>query len=116
MVTHQSFWKPTPQPYRTIHHTAYYVALGPGICVMLELLVLKKKVVYVGSIIEKYHYSPMLIASDPLDWYFDDKEGGTVPDVKGKHDGLCYNVAVMKDASYLTKIMVMAFSLSFLMR
>jgi hypothetical protein len=90
---------------KTIHHTACYVVLDSGFCVLLALHALKKKGVYAGALIKKRCYWPSLVAGDAIDGHFDDKEVGAVAAVEGNHDGICYNIWAMKDAGYVTKIM-----------
>eukprot|EP00804_Cyclotella_cryptica_P018793 CCRYP_021187-RA/>CCRYP_021187-RA protein AED:0.33 eAED:0.33 QI:0/0/0/1/0/0/2/0/393 len=76
-----------------------------GFCVLLALLSLKKKGVYGGALIKKRRYWPSMVAGDAIDKHFDDKEVGSVAAVEGTHDGVRYNIWVMKDAGYVTKIM-----------
>ena len=90
---------------KTIQHTARYVVLDSGFCVLLALLALKKKGVYAGALIKKRHYWPSLVAGNAIDGHFDNKEVGAFAAVEGNHDGICYNIWAMKDASYVTKIM-----------
>ena len=90
---------------KTIHHTARYVVLDSGFCVLMALLALKKKGVYGGEVIKKQHFWSSLVARDAMDCHFEDKEVGAVAAVEGNHAGVCYIIWSMKDAGYITKIM-----------
>jgi hypothetical protein len=90
---------------RSIHHTAKYVVLDSGFCVLKALIELRKVGVFAGALIKKRRYWPALVAGDAMDDYFNDKAVGDVAAVEGELDGVRYNIWAMKDAGYVTKIM-----------
>ena len=90
---------------KSVHHSARYVVLDSGFCVLQALVELQKVGVFAGALIKKRRFWPALVPGNVIDQHFDGKEVGSVNSVGGSLDGVKYNIWAMKDAGYVAKIM-----------
>ena len=90
---------------KSVHHSAHYVVLDSGFCVLQELVELQKVGVFAGALIKKHHFWPALVPGHVIDQNFDDKEVGSVNSVGCLLEGVKYHIWAMKDAGYVAKIM-----------
>jgi len=88
-----------------IHHTAKYIVLDSGLCVLAALVALKRISVFAGALIKKHHYWMSLVPGHTINNQCDEQEVGSVAAVQGDLDVVRYNIWAMKDAGYMTKSM-----------
>jgi hypothetical protein len=58
---------------KSVHHSACYVVLDSGFCVLQALVELQKVGVFAGALIKKCCFWPALVPGDVIDRYFDQK-------------------------------------------
>lgn len=88
-----------------IHHTAKYIVLDSGLCVLAALVALKRISVFAGALIKKHHYWMSLVPGHTINNQCDEQEVGSVAAVQGDLDVVRYNIWAMKDAGYMTESM-----------
>ena len=69
------------------------------------LIELRKKGVFAGALIKKRRYWPKHVPGELIDDHFSDKEVGSTDSLKGKIDGVHYDIFCMKEPEYVMKIM-----------
>ena len=86
--------------------TGRYVILDNGFCVLKGLIKLMKKGIFVCAIIKKRRYWPSMVPGIEIGDNFGKMEVGETDAIQGTVDGDIYNLWVMKEPNYLTRMMV----------
>ena len=90
---------------KSLYGTGKIVILDSGFCVLEGLIELRKMGVFAGALIKKRRYWPKHVPGDQIDEHFEGKEVGSVDSLKGKLDGMHYDIFCMKEPDYVMKIM-----------
>ena len=90
---------------KTLYGTGRIVILDSGFCVLQGIIELRKKGVFAGALIKKRRYWPKHVPGDMIDEHFKDKEVGSTDSLKGRLDGIHYDIFCMKEPEYVMKIM-----------
>lgn len=90
---------------KNLYGTGKIVILDSGFCVLEGLIELRKKGVFGGALIKKRRYWPKHVPGDMIDAHFTEKEVGSTDSLKGKLDGVHYDIFCMKEPEYVMKIM-----------
>ena len=92
------------QPY---FHTARYIVLDSGFCVLKAIIELRKNGLFGCALIKKRKYWPAKVPGDAMQRFFDE-EGVDVEDchaITGSMDGVPYNLWGMKEPDYVMRMM-----------
>ena len=79
---------------KPIFGTAKVIILDSGFCVLKALVELRKKGLYSSAVIKKRRYWPSLVPGDKIDAKFKELEVGATELLRGKLDGIKYDVFV----------------------
>ena len=89
-------------------HTARYIVLDSGFCVLKAIIKLQKNGLFGCVLIKKQRYWPAGVPGDGMQ-RFSDEEGVIVGDhhaIAGSMDGVVYNLWGMKEPGYMMRMMV----------
>jgi hypothetical protein len=89
-------------------HTARYIVLDSGFCVLKGIIELRKNGLFGCALIKKRRYWPAGVPGDAMQQFFD-ADGVNVGDnhaIVGTMDGVAYNLWGMKEPDYVMRMMV----------
>ena len=90
---------------KVLFGTGKIVVLDSGFCVLAALVALRNFGVFAAAVIKKRRYWPRYIAGDAIDERMKTKNVGETDSVRGKLDGVPYNIFSMKEPDYTMKLM-----------
>jgi hypothetical protein len=88
-------------------HTARYIVLDSGFCVLKAIIELRKNGLFGFALIKKRRYWPAGVPGDAMQSFFDE-DGVNVGDnhaISGTMDGVPYNLWGMKEPDYVMRMM-----------
>jgi hypothetical protein len=88
-------------------HTARYIVLDSGFCVLKGIIELRKNGVFGCALIKKRRYLPAGIPGHAMQQFFD-ADGVNVGDnhaITGTMDGVVYHLLGMKEPDYVMRMM-----------
>jgi hypothetical protein len=89
----------------TLYNTGKVVILDSGFCVLEGLIELRKVGVFASAVIKKRRYWPKHVPGEEMDNKMENRDLGDTDSVKGKLNGVEYNLFCMRDKDYVMKMM-----------
>ena len=88
-----------------IFHLSFVVILDSSFCVLKGIIKLRKKAVFVSTLIKKQQYWPRYIRGDEIKAHFANKEVGDTDSWAGLLDNVPFDIYSMKEPDYVMLLM-----------